>query len=235
MTEILYIAAIDDEHAAIKSTLDSSDVTIISRREFSTASQGLVIGGDLGTRQYACLYSRKLNRWYYTYYLESASRLLKWNYNKNEYTEYAPRLKLSMCSIFAENDKIIIANAETASVTQIKCMENGFTGLIFDSVIWDHKLFVHAQSFKVLGDGLYFVYNYVAILLGSLQLQPIYETRIADARYLEKKYKLNPQSNMPEFQDKDLHLLKDSLQLFELNKRDNGVYLDDLRIFGGKV
>lgn len=230
MTEILYIAAIDDEQAAIKSNIDDR-VTIVPRKELYKFYD-CCVGGNLSNRAYACLYCKSKNTWLYEYYWISSEKLLVWECNTDKYTELSARLTLPMCSIFVRRDKMIVANTNNACVTSIRCTEDDFTGMVFDSVAWDHKLFVHAQSFKTFGDGLYFIYNFVGVLMGSLAIRPIYETNLYSVRKLEKKYSLHAQAPMPDFDDCDLPLLQE-LKLFNLNKREDGVYLDDRKVFGG--
>lgn len=230
MTEILYIAAIDDEKAAIKSNIDDR-ISLIPRKDLYKLYD-CCVGGNLCNRAYACLYCKSKNKWLYEYYWESSKKLLVWECNTDKYTELSARLVLPMCSIYTFNSKLIIANTNDAYVTNLRCSEDGFTGMIFDSVVWNHKLFVHVQSFKTFSDGLYFIYNFVGVLMGDLSLKTVYETNLYSVRKLEKKYNLHAQSSIPDFEECD-HALLQSLKLFNLLKCKDGVYLDEQRVFGG--
>ena len=136
-----------------------------------------------------------------------------------------------MCDVFALSDRFIIVGDDNAFVTNLNCTNDNFTGLVFDYVVWDHKLFLQAQTFKLYGDGLYFVYNIVCILKSDLSLFSVYETDLSEVRALERKYDLHPQANTSRISPADLAKIHNSLQLYNLNKQTDGVYLDDVKIY----
>ena len=101
--------------------------------------------------------------------------------------------------------------------------------MTFSAAVWDRKLFLLEQSVKVFGSGMYFVNNVLTIVKSDMSLQYVYKTPIRDALYLEKKYNLTPSSEEPVLSDEDkkkLHML----QLYDLRKCEDGLYLDDVCI-----
>lgn len=233
MTDMKYfIAAAKDDQFAIGDVKDTSKLTIVTKMEMYEITDKFTIGGDTPAGFLASLYSKKLHRWYTNYYRKSMNVIYKLQ-NNGSYHEMHAKIELPMCSVFSDDNRIIVNTNNDAYISTIDCMMDGFSGIIFDSVVWEHKMFLHAQTFKLYGDGMYFVFNYVGILNGDLSLHTVYKTSMSDIRRLERKYGLNPQSTNTELSDDDHVFIAKKLQLFSLNKREDGVYLDDLRIFGG--
>lgn len=232
MIDVLYLAALDDKHAAIKSTLEPEKVAIMTVGELYKFADNACFGGDIGRDFIPCLYSRTKEQWYYQYYLKSPKELLVWDC-KDEYKSMSARLALPVCSVFSDGTSIIVVQKDNALVTLINCLQYGFTALNFDSVIWNGLLFLHAQSYKTYRDGIYFVYNYVAILKKDLSLHPVFATSVMKVKQFEKKYDLLNPVGPKEFNIVDQSTVKSYLQLFELNKKQDGVYLDNVRIYGG--
>ena len=230
--EFIYIAATREDAVILKSTKEPDKVWMVKKVDLYQQLDHAFIGGDIGNGFYPCLYSKALNHFYTNLYQKS-SKVLYQLHTDGSYTEIHSRLNLPVCDVFALSDKFIIVGNYDALVTPLECSKNGFTGLVFDSVIWDHKLFLQAQTFKLYGDGLYFVYNVVYILRSDLSLYQVYRTDLALVRHLESKYDLHPQASTSCISSSDLDLIKTKLQLYNLNKQQDGVYLDTVKIFGG--
>lgn len=230
--ELIFVAAKTDEKIVFTSTKDMTKFVVSNYKDVYSAIDGLMIGGYFFGGFYSSLYSQKLKRWFPSYYQFSSTVIQKLMPDGSYHPIHA-RITLPMCSVFLDDNRIIIANPNDAFINTVPCMNNGFTGLVLDHKIWQNKLFIHAQTVKLYGDGLYFVYNYIGILNSDLTLFPVYETNMADVRQLERKYHLNPQTSGITLEDRDHVLIVTKLQLYNLGKRDDGVYLDDLKIYGG--
>lgn len=228
MEELIYIVALDDEKAAVRSSFTPDKTLFVKRSELYKFANESFLGGYINGGLYSCLYSEAANKFYPEYYLSSPKKLYHLE-KDGSYTEIHARLALPICSIFATTSKVIIAKDNNAFVTDLGCCNHGFTGMTFSAAIWDRKLFLLEQSVKVFGSGMYFVNNVLTIVKSDMSLQYVYKTPIRDALYLEKKYNLTPSSEEPVLSDEDkkkLHML----QLYDLRKCEDGLYLDDVCI-----
>ena len=225
--ELFYIIAVRDDAVLVSSTKDSGKAVTLQKSEMYRITDTTFIGGAIKDGFYPCLYSKSLNRFYSNLY-RASSKVLYQLHPDGRYTEIHSRLNLPVCDVFALSDRFIIVGA---FVTNLNCTNDNFTGLVFDYVVWDHKLFLQAQTFKLYGDGLYFVYNIVCILKSDLSLFSVYETDLSEVRALERKYDLHPQANTSRISPADLAKIHNSLQLYNLNKQTDGVYLDDVKIY----
>lgn len=232
MKELVYVVGQKGNQIALMSTKHPSKCLLIDINELYRFTSEISIGGVIGSNVYPCLYSREQNQWYPDYY-RKAHNVLFWRHRDGTYTEMHARLVLPMCSIFAHDSTIIVVSDNNANVNNLHCMQNGFTGMTFDSVVWNHTLFVHVQTVKLYGEGLYFIYNYVGILKSNLELYQIYRTRMSIIRRIESAYGLDYKSAFPDFTETDAALVNEKLHLFVLGTKSDGVYLDALRIFGG--
>ena len=228
--ELFYIIAVRDDAVLVSSTKDSGKAVTLQKSEMYRITDTTVIGGAIKDGFYPCLYSKSLNRFYSNLY-RASSKVLYQLHPDGRYTEIHSRVNLPVCDVFALSDRIIIVGDDNAFVTNLNCTNDNFTGLVFDYVVWDHKLFLQAQTFKLYGDGLYFVYNIVCILKSDLSLFSVYETDLSEVRALERKYDLHPQANTSRISPADLAKIHNSLQLYNLNKQTDGVYLDDVKIY----
>lgn len=228
--ELFYIIAVRDDAVLVSSTKDSGKAVTLQKSEMYRITDTTFIGGAIKDGFYPCLYSKSLNRFYSNLY-RASSKVLYQLHPDGRYTEIHSRLNLPVCDVFALSDRFIIIGDDNAFVTNLNCTNDNFTGLVFDYVVWDHKLFLQAQTFKLYGDGLYFVYNIVCILKSDLSLFSVYETDLSEVRALERKYDLHPQANTSRISPADLAKIHNSLQLYNLNKQTDGVYLDDVKIY----
>ena len=228
--ELFYIIAVRDDAVLVSSTKDSGKAVTLQKSEMYRITDTTFIGGAIKDGFYPCLYSKSLNRFYSNLY-RASSKVLYQLHPDGRYTEIHSRLNFPVCDVFALSDRSIIVGDDNAFVTNLNCTNDNFTGLVFDYVVWDHKLFLQAQTFKLYGDGLYFVYNIVCILKSDLSLYSVYETDLSEVRALERKYDLHPQANTSRISPADLAKIHNSLQLYNLNKQTDGVYLDDVKIY----
>ena len=228
--ELFYIIAVRDDAVLVSSTKDSGKAVTLQKSEMYRITDTTFIGGAIKDGFYPCLYSKSLNRFYSNLY-RASSKVLYQLHPDGRYTEIHSRLNLPVCDVFALSDRFIIVGDDNAFVTNLNCTNDNFTGLVFDYVVWDHKLFLQAQTFKLYGDGLYFVYNIVCILKSDLSLYSVYETDLSEVRALERKYDLHPQANTSRISPADLAKIHNSLQLYNLNKQTDGVYLYDVKIY----
>ena len=228
--ELFYIIAVRDDAVLVSSTKDSGKAVTLQKSEMYRITDTTFIGGAIKDGFYPCLYSKSLNRFYSNLY-RASSKVLYQLHPDGQYTEIHSRLNLPVCDVFALSDRFIIVGDDNAFVTNLNCTNDNFTGLVFDYVVWDNKLFLQAQTFKLYGDGLYFVYNIVCILKSDLSLFSVYETDLSEVRALERKYDLHPQANTSRISPADLAKIHNSLQLYNLNKQTDGVYLDDVKIY----
>ena len=212
--ELFYIIAVRDDAVLVSSTKESAKAVTLQKSEMYRITDTTFIGGAIKDGFYPCLYSKSLNRFYSNLYKVS-SKILYQLHPDGQYL----------------SDRFIIVGDDNAFVTSLNCTKDNFTGLVFDHIVWDHKLFLHAQTFKLYGDGLYFVYNIVCILKSDLSLFKVYETNLSEVRALERKYDLHPQSDISCISATDFIKIHDSLQLYNLNKQADGVYLDDVKIY----
>lgn len=232
MDELFYIVALDDKKAAIKSTLQADKVMFSTREDLYKMASEAFIGGVINGGFYPCLFSKKLEKFYSEYYYVSPKRLYHLTSDR-EYVDMHARIVLPVCSIFATASNVIVAKENNACVTTLECNTLGFTGLTFSYAVFDHKLFLHEQSFKVFSDGLYFVNNIITVLKNDMSLQYVYKTPLQNAVHLEKKYNLRAQSSSVILSDRDKQILHE-LQLFDLRVAGDCLFLDDTCIVSGK-
>lgn len=230
MKELLYIAGNEGDKYIIRSTRDASKCLIATRNEMYKISCEFNIGGEVNGHFYCCLFSSSTRRWYTSYYRKSQKCLLKLH-KDGRYTEMFPVLSLSVCRIFLDGNMFISINDNDAYVQNLNYLGNGFSGRMFDSLVWDHKLFLHMQTVKLFNDGLYFVNNYVGILKNDLSLYCVHSTNMSNVTRFERKYKLKHRSSHADILEQDKPLLE-TLQLFNLHKSSDGVYLDNYKIYG---
>lgn len=233
INNLLYLAAVDDDKVAIMATQEPGKMKIIPRNKIYEVIESVFVAGVIGDGLYSCLYSKALNKFYTDYYRRS-SKIIYYLNKDNTYTELHARLTLPVCSVYALDDRFIIVSTNNAYITRVYDTPEGFTGLVFSYVIWEHKLILLSQTFKLFGDGLYFVFNNVFILKSDLSLLQVYVTNKRKIVALQKKYGLHPQSDISKISDEDMTYIKNNLQLFNLNARDDGVYIDDLCIMKKK-
>lgn len=232
-SEMFYVLTWIKDVVAIKN-FKTNEILYIDYYKALELGQSGQLRGYFDGALHNCLRDSNTKKWYPMYF-ESNGFVYRW-INVGNYIQISPRKKLPMCSIYNYSGTLILGdNNGKYGVTFSKCLNQGFSGMTFDTIIANNKLFLHVQTFKTYNDGTYFIYNEVFIVKSDLSLFPLYSTDWALIQYLEKEYLLKANGSATKLRsiEDELNILK-KLHLFKIHKNKDRVYLDDLLIYSAE-